>query len=207
MYLTISTVSDHPSPSYQGRGDSDQRQLVRFSGVVTGWDGREQGQLVTLVKPVGFPDQLTGPKNFDLQMFSRAMRSGRAPEEVLTWVEEQARAATFVIGHDVHDDLTALTRTAAMLGRPFHAPSNTFSAMYGCVATGLVQLETPSAGQLHSELGGPTLSECFERVTSRPLEGAPGIRSHAHATSMVFHHICRLLLGGEPYVRGSNPSC
>lgn len=207
MYLTISTVSAQPSPSYRGRGDSDQPQLVRFSGVVTGWNGREQDQLVTLVKPVGFPDQLIGHKTFDVQMFSRAMRSGLAPEEVLNWIETQARSAIFVIGHDIHDDLRVLTRTAAMLGRPFHAPSNTFSTMYGCVATGLVQLETSAAVQVGGTLRDPTLSECFERVTKRPLEGASGIRSHAHATSTVFHHICRLLVGDEPYVRGSNPGC
>lgn len=198
MYLTISTVSDHPSPSYQGRGHSDQPQLVRFSGVVTGWDGRERDQLVTLVKPVGFPDQMMGHKNFDVHMFSRAMRSGLAPEEVLRWVESQARSAIFVVGHDIHDDLMVLTRTAAMLGRPFAAPSKTFSTLYGCVATGLVRLETSSGVQLGGTLRGPTLSECFERVTSRPLEGAPGIRSHAHATSTVFHHICRLLVRDEP---------
>lgn len=198
MYLTISTVSDHPSPSYKGTGHSDQPQLVRFSGVVTGWDGREQDQLVTLVKPAGFPDQMMGHKNFDVHMFSRAMRNGLAPEEVLSWVESQARSANFVVGHDIHDDLMVLVRTAAMLGRPFAAPSKTFSTMYGCVATGLVQLATPSSARPHGELRGPTLSECFERVTSKPLEGAPGIRSHAHATAKVFHHICRLLVSDKP---------
>lgn len=195
MYLSISTISDHPSPPYQGRGHSDQQQLVQFAGVVTGWDGREQEQLVTLVKPVGFPDQLIGHKTFDVQMFSRAMRSGLAPEEVLSWIETQAQSAIFVIGHDINNDLRVLTRTAAMLGRPFAAPSNTFSTIYGCVATGLVQLATSSAAQLGGTLRGPTLSECFERVTRRPLDGASGIRSHAHATSTVFHHICRLLIG------------
>lgn len=198
MYLSISTVSDHPSPPYRGRGHSDQQQLVQFAGVVTSWDGREQEQLVTLVKPVGFPDQPNGNQNFDVQMFSRAMRRGLAPEEVLSWVETQARSATFVIGHDIRVDLNVLSSTAALLGRTFAAPSKTFSTMYGCVATGLVQLAAASAVQLGSELRGPTLPECFEGVTGKPLEGAVGIRSHAHATSKVFHHICRRLVRDEP---------
>ncbi len=198
MYLSISTVSDHPSPSYQGRGDSDQPQLVQFAGVVTNHDGREQDRFVTLVKPVGFPDQLTGDKIFDVQVFSRAMKIGVAPDEVLSWVENQARSATIVVGHHIRDDLLVLSRTAAMLGRPFAAPLSTFSTMYGCVATGLVQVSADSAVQGDNELRGPTLSECFQRVIRKPLEGAVGIRSNAHATAMVFHHICRLLVSDEP---------
>lgn len=197
MYLSISTTSESPSPSYQWRGHSKLPQLVRFSGVVTDRDGREQDQLVTFVKPVGVPDILMGPKSFDPRMFARAMKSGIAPEEVLSWVETQARSATLVVGHNIHDDLEALAGTAALLGRPFAAPSRTFSTMFGCVATGLVQMETSLTAQLGGTHSDPSLSDCFEQVTGRRLE-ATDIRSHAHATSAVFHHICRLIIRDEP---------
>lgn len=198
MYLTISTITELPSPAYAGFGEPDQPRLIHFAGVVTAQNGLELDRLVTLVRPVGYPDLEEQDPFFGSITFNSATKRGLASEEVLRWCQSRAREAMLVIGHDVHQELQNLAAAAAVLGVKWRTPARIFSTMYGSIAIGIVPPVIEPDDEENAETGKPTLPECFEKATGEPMHGALGIRSNADAALKVFRHIRWLLTRDEP---------
>lgn len=197
MYLTISTITELPSSAYEGFGKPDQLHLIHYTGILTAQNGLELDRLVTLVRPVGYPDLEDENPFFGVTTFMSATKRGLAAEEVLRWCQNRAREATLVIGHDVHQDLQNLEATAALLGVEWQMPTRIFSTLYGSIATGIVPQVIEADGEEIAETGKPTMADCFEKATGEPLQGALGIRSNADAVFKVFKHIRWLLTRDE----------
>lgn len=198
MYLTISTITQLPSSAYDGFGQPDQPQLIHFAGVITADNGMELDRLVTLVRPVGYPELEEEDSFFGIVTFVAATKRGIAPEEVLGWFQSRAKVAKLVIGHDLHRDLENLAATAALIKKRWYRPRRICSTMYGSLATGIVAPKTVQDKNGLISPSNPTLAECFEKATGEPLEGAIDIRSSADASIKVFRHIRWLLTREEP---------
>lgn len=198
MYLTISTRIALPSSAYEGFGRPDQPQLIHFAGVMTAGNGMELDRLVTMVRPIGYPDLPEEDSFFGIVSFVAATKRGMAPEEVLTWFQSRAKLAYLVIGHDLHTDLDNLAMSAQLLKKRWYRPRRIVSTMYGSLATGLVSPKSANDEAGNTTLVKPTLAECFEKATGEPREGALGVRSDVDAIVKVFHHFRWLLSREEP---------
>lgn len=175
MFLTISTTTASPSLACEGIGEAHERQLIHFAGIVTAGNGLELDRLVTLVRPIGFPDLVEEDSFFGAITFMAATKRGLPADEVLKWFADRSRRSALVVGHDIHQDLQNLEATARMLNMRWHKPRRIFSTRFGAMASGIVVPTTSMTSDGTADDGRPTLAECFEKACGEPLEGGSAL--------------------------------